>query len=63
MIWTQMRPVLFDSSLAPTKRARQVVQTAPQTLFPDLLPAPKPAAAAPVTDPLGTATMFDLEES
>jgi hypothetical protein len=56
-----MRPVLFDSALAPTLAARKIVTTAPGTLFPELLPEPKPTAAAQ-TDPCGTSDMLTLLE-
>ena len=65
MNWTQMQPAQFDQTQLATKRAREVVQTAAATLFPDMLPdmlpESKPAAAV-ITDPLGTVPMFGTEE-
>jgi len=59
--WTEMSPIEFDAKLAPTKRARQFVETAPETLFPRLLPEAKPRSTA-APDSTGTAAMFETEE-
>jgi hypothetical protein len=59
MNWTEMKPIEFDQAKAPTRKAREFVAQAPETLFPRLLPAAKqsPATAA---DPCGTADMLGL---
>ena len=46
--WLEMAAVEFDTDLAPTAKARRFVRSAPDTLFPRLLPetAPKPQRAA-----------------
>jgi hypothetical protein len=36
--WTQMSPIEFDATLAPTTKARKFAATASETLFPRLLP-------------------------
>ncbi|MCW2902442.1 MAG: hypothetical protein JWO67_4707 [Streptosporangiaceae bacterium] len=39
--WDEMSPVLFDQT-GLTKKQRAIVVTAPETLFPALLPDPPP---------------------
>jgi hypothetical protein len=49
--WLDMSPVEFDTSAAPTAKARRFAQTAADTLFPRLMPDAKPAAR-PAADQL-----------
>lgn len=59
--WTEMGPQAWSQDQA--KADRQAREKAAQTLFPDLLPEPKPKRpAAPATCPLGTADMFGPSE-
>ena len=59
--WTQMRPVQFDQSLAKGK-ARELVRTAGETMFPDLLPeVPRKQGPAPAQLP-GQAELFGAED-
>lgn len=73
--WTEMTAIEFDAKLAPTRKARQFVETAPETLFPRLLPEGSHQSPAAVywgrigegqpgvtTDPCGTPDMFGTEE-
>jgi hypothetical protein len=60
--WSEMQEVQFNAALAPTRAARRVVETAPGTLFPSLLPQPKPKTSGQVTDPLGTGDLLALLE-
>lgn len=43
--WSDMSAVEFDPTLVRGKKARRVVETAPETLFPRLLPEPDPVPA------------------
>ena len=45
--WTQMQAMQFDKTLAKDAKARAVVATAGETLFPDLLPEPKAKQGKP----------------
>jgi hypothetical protein len=58
--WLSMAPVEFDQALAPTRQARKFVETAPETMFPRLLPEPA-RKATPAPDPMGTPDMFATE--
>jgi len=60
--WSQMSAQQFDRTQVASRAARQVVQTAPETLFPSLLPQPKPKDRGQVTDPLGTGDLLALLE-
>ena len=62
--WTEMSAMQFDQALAPTSKAREVVRTAGETLFPDLLPEPKRKQARPAPEPMpGEVPLFDLDPS
>ena len=59
--WTEMTPAEFDASLAKSKRERQFIATAGDTMFPRLMPesAPKRSASQPGPMP-GEVPLFDL---
>lgn len=59
MNWTEMKPIEFDSTLAPPKRDRGVGHTIAAVLFPELLPEPKPPPPIAAC-PCGTADMLGL---
>lgn len=58
--WTEMSPVEFDQTLVRGK-ARQVAQTAGQTLFPRLLPEPGHKTITPPAQMPGQAELFGEE--
>ncbi len=59
--WTEMTPAEFDKTLARDRKARAVIASAPQTLFPRLMPEPPRKLAQPQADPCGTPGMFSLD--
>ena len=60
--WSEMSPIVFDATLAPSARARRFVQAAPGTLFPSLLPEPKRKTTQPAGQLDGQVSIFDLED-
>jgi hypothetical protein len=60
--WTEMSRVEFDQTAVQGRKAREFVASAPQTLFPRLMPEAAPATALQpeAADPLGTASLLDL---
>lgn len=62
--WTEMTPAEFDAHLTAGRKARQVIATAPGTLFPRLMPEPSPRKPAAGRDPMpGEVPLFDLGET
>ena len=59
--WTQMRPVQFDQTLVKGRKAREVVATAAETLFPDVLPEPQRKTSPPPAQLPGQADLFGQE--
>ena len=59
--WTEMRPVQFDQSLVKGK-ARELVATAGETMFPDLLPEPVRKTAPVPAQLAGQADLFGEDE-
>ena len=56
-----MQAVQFDASLVKDRKARQFVETAGETMFPDLLPeASRKASTGSPADPMGTLDMLAL---
>ena len=59
--WTKMSAMQFDATLAPTRKAREIVATAGETLFPDLLPEPKRPRRTTAPDPMpGEVPLFEI---
>jgi hypothetical protein len=57
--WQEMSPFEFDRELTPDRKARKFIASAPETLFPRLMPRPPSTPAlVPQSDPLGTPDMF-----
>ncbi len=58
MNWTEMQQATFDKSL---KRQREIIETAPDTLFPELMPPVIRNPGASVTEPLpGDVPLFEM---
>ena len=60
-MWSEMRPVQFDQSLTRGK-ARELVRTAGETMFPDLLPEPERRTAPAPAQLAGQADLFAEED-
>lgn len=50
--WAEMNPIEFDAARAPTAKARKFAASAPETLFPRLMPEPKSKSAPTLPDEL-----------
>lgn len=58
--WTEMTEAEFDRTLVRDRKARQVIATAADTLFPRLMPETAPKRT-PVPEPMpGEVPLFDL---
>jgi len=56
-----MQAMQFDATLAPGRKAREIVATAGETLFPDLLPEPKAPKRTPAPGPMdGEVPLFEI---
>lgn len=55
--WSEMHPAEFDGSKAP-RRERKFIAEAPDTLFPRLMPEPKPAPRTTTAELPGQAGLF-----
>ena len=61
-LWTEMSAAEFDAAIVRERKAREVIRTAADTLFPRLMPEPaprKPKTAVPEPMP-GEVPLFDL---
>jgi hypothetical protein len=59
--WTEMSAIEFDATLAPTSKARKFTATAPDTLFPRLLPEAKRTTTELPDELPGQAPLFGPE--
>lgn len=63
MNWTEMVEAQFDRTKVKDRKAREFIRTAPETLFPSLLPEVPPQANASVIHPMpGEMPLFGEEE-
>jgi hypothetical protein len=59
MRWTEMIPAQFDKSQVKDRKAREFIETAGATMFPDLLPEIQSQPPASLTEPMpGEVPMF-----
>lgn len=61
MNWTEMIEAQFDKSKVKDRKTREFIETAPDTMFPSLLPVVQPQQARSAAEPVtGEVTLFDL---
>lgn len=61
MNWTEMRQEQFSRD-GLSRKQRAVVETAADSLFPDMMPEASRKPADPACDPMGTEPMFGPED-
>ena len=63
MNWNEMIPAQFDRTQVTDRKAREFIETAGSTMFPELLPEIPRKPSAPAPQPMaGEVAMFGPEE-
>ena len=60
--WTEMTAIEFDASRLPSRKARAFAASAPDTMFPRLMPPVKAASTTPAPQLPGQDPLFSEEE-